>query len=166
MTDWATLVREQTPMLFQTAWRLLGHRQDTEDAVQDALLEAYRERDRSEVKNWGGFLRTAVTRRALDRLRRRRATTIVPEELASPVGDEPQTQVEARELAAWLQHAVAQLPARQAEVFSLRCFAEMSNAEIAAALNITTEAAAVALHKARESLSAMHNTRSGTSIRQ
>jgi RNA polymerase sigma factor (sigma-70 family) len=79
----------------------------------------------------------------------------LPEDLASPASDGPDQLAEARELADWLRNAVALLPARQAEVFSLRYFGELSNAEIAATLNITSEAVAMALHKARASLASM-----------
>ena len=37
MTDWDRIVREHGPMVFGTAWRILGHVADTEDvqAVND-----------------------------------------------------------------------------------------------------------------------------------
>ncbi len=143
-------------MAFQTAWRILGHPQDTEDAVQEALLEAFRLYSRGELRNWAGFLRTAVTCRSLDRLRQRRAVAPLPEELPSPVHQMPDQLAEAEELAQWLRTAIARLPPRQAEVFSLRYFGELSNPEIAAALNITSEAVAVTLHKARANLASLH----------
>jgi DNA-directed RNA polymerase specialized sigma24 family protein len=58
-------------MAFDTAWRLLGHAADTEDAVQEAFLEAFRLHGRQQVCNWGGLLQHLATRRAIDRLRRR-----------------------------------------------------------------------------------------------
>jgi RNA polymerase sigma-70 factor, ECF subfamily len=157
LTDWETLVRECAPMAFQTAWRILGHLQDTEDAVQEGLVEAFRAHRAGEVRNWGGLVRTAATSRALDRLRKRRTVEVLPENLASPANVGPDQLAEARELAQWLRNAVALLPARQAEVFSLRYFGELSNAEIAATLNITSEAVAMALFKARASLADMQS---------
>ena len=156
MTDWFSLVREHTPMAFKTAWRILGHLQDTEDVVQEALLEVFRAHHRGEVRNWGGFVRVAATCRALDRLRRRRPDETLPENVPSPGNESPDRMSEAKELAEWLRKAVAELAPRQAEVFSLSYFGELSNAEIAAALNITNEAVAVALHKARASIASKH----------
>jgi len=144
-------------MAFHTAWRILGHLQDTEDAVQEALLEALRLHRRGEIRNWPGFLRTAVTCRSLDRLRQRRAVAGLPENLPSAVHEQPDQIAEAAELAEWLRRAVALLPARQAEVFSLRYFGELSNAKIAEALKITSEAVAVSLHKARASIASLQN---------
>ena len=47
------------------------------------------------------------------------------------------------------------MPAREAKVFSLRYFGELTNPEIAAALEIPAGAVAVALHKARLHLQAL-----------
>ena len=71
---------------------------------------------------------------------------------SSPCSSQPECAAAERELAERLRAAVAQLPDRQASVFSLRYFGEMSNAEIAAALRISTDAVGVALHKARSRL--------------
>ena len=57
MVDWEAIVRTHGAMAFDTAWRLLGHAADTEDAVQDAFLEAFRLHGRQQVRNWGGLLR-------------------------------------------------------------------------------------------------------------
>ncbi|MBC7854184.1 MAG: sigma-70 family RNA polymerase sigma factor [Pirellulaceae bacterium] len=162
LTDWETLVRECTPMAFQTAWRILGHLQDTEDAVQEALVQAFRAHRRGEIRNWGGFVRTAITSRALDRLRQRRTADALPENLASPGNESPDRMAEMNELAQWLRSAVARLPARQAEVFSLHYFGELSHAEIAAELKITSEAVAMALHKARASIAAKQSQSTST----
>lgn len=120
--------------------------------VQEALLEALRAYRKENVRNWGGLLRQAATRRALDRLRKRRRT-LAFSEAASQAHDEfPDALVQARELATWLRAVLTQLSQRQAEVFSLRYFGEMTNPEIAATLRISVEAVAVALHKARASI--------------
>ena len=42
MTDWDRIVREHGPLVFGTAWRILGHVADTEDVVQEVFLQVYR----------------------------------------------------------------------------------------------------------------------------
>jgi len=139
-------------MAFETAWRILGQAQDAEDAVQEALLTAVRLCEDQGVGNWGGLLRRIVARRALDRLRTRRpAAPLVGEEQA-PAAEQPDRLAMDRELARQLRAAVARLPERQGEVFSLRFFGELSNGEIAATLEISLDAVGVALHKARQQL--------------
>jgi RNA polymerase sigma-70 factor (ECF subfamily) len=142
-------------MAFRTAWRLLGHAADTEDVVQEALMDAFRLHVGQTVQNWGALLRQLATRRAIDRLRKRRAAVLVPLgnlEVTAPESQQPESVAAERELAERLRWAIAELPDREASVFSLRYFGEMANDEIAQALGISTDAVGVALHKARKRL--------------
>ena len=151
MPPWESIIRTHGPMAFDTAWRLLGHTADAEDALQDALLDAHQFQSRQNVENWGGLLRRLVTRRAIDRLRTRRPAPSL-DFAAAATTDPPDSAVLERELATRLRAAIADLPDREATVFSLRHFAELTNAQVAAALDITPDAVAVALHKARAKL--------------
>jgi RNA polymerase sigma-70 factor (ECF subfamily) len=138
-------------MAFRTAWRILGHAADTEDVVQESLLEAFEVHNAQAVANWGGLLRRIATYRALDALRRRRPEPLDPAPLADP-GAPPDAAVIEHELHERLRAAIAGLPPREGEVFAMRYFGEMSNSEIAESLGIPTGAVAVALHKARGKL--------------
>jgi RNA polymerase sigma-70 factor (ECF subfamily) len=75
-------------------------------------------------------------------------------ELAKAVGHEPDpySRVEANELAERLRVAVCRLPRRQAEVFCLSCFDQMSGDEIAEQLGIRATAARMLLSRARRRL--------------
>ena len=155
--DWQSIVRTHGPMAFDTAWRLLGSTDDTEDVVQEAFLDALQLHRRQSVDNWGAILRHLATRRAIDRLRKRRGTGRLPSEMialesAAPESEQPEFVAVERELADRLRLAVGELPDREASVFSLRHFGEMSNADIAATLEISTDAVGMALYKARKKL--------------
>ena len=152
MESWSSIVRTHGPMAFDTAWRLLGHAADAEDVVQESLLEAFQLHGRQTVNNWGGLLRQLATRRAIDRLRKRRPTETLSQELTIPQSDQPEPAVIERELASRLRLAIAELPDREASVFSLRYFGELNNSAIAQVLGISTDAVGVALHKARAKL--------------
>jgi DNA-directed RNA polymerase specialized sigma24 family protein len=90
-------------LAFDVAWRLLGHAADTEDVVQEALLDAFRLRSRQPVDQWGALVRHLATRRAIDRLRKRRAAIVVPlgtfeamapeSEFVRPVVEQPDRRV-------------------------------------------------------------------------
>lgn len=157
MADWPSIVREHGPMAFETAWRILGHAGDAEDAVQEAFLAALRLYAAGPVDNWGGLMRRLASRRALDLLRRRRAAPPgrTPDDWPASSSSQPDVAAVAAEAAERLRDALAALPDREAEVFSLRYFGDLSNPQIAAALDITPGAAAVALHKARARLEAV-----------
>jgi RNA polymerase sigma-70 factor (ECF subfamily) len=139
-------------MAFDTAWRLLGNSADADDAVQEAFLDAFKLYAKQPVDNWGGLLRRLATRRAIDRLRSRRAVSAIENEPAAGRADEPESAAIEAELAARLRRAVGELPDREATVFSLRYFGEMSNPMIAETLGITLDAVGMALHKARAKL--------------
>jgi RNA polymerase sigma-70 factor, ECF subfamily len=153
--DWESIVRIHAPLAFDAAWRLLGHAADTEDVVQEALLDAFRLHARQPVGNWGALLRHLATRRAIDRLRKRRRSALLPLEsfdLPAPESEQPESVAAERELAARLRWAIAEISDREASVFSLRYFGELNNGEIARTLGISTDAVGVALHKARKKL--------------
>src|SRR6202521_6390684 len=66
------VVSRYLPMFYKRALRFLGNAPDAEDAVQDALLSAYRHlgqfRGQAQLSTW---LMTIVTNAALMKLRRR-----------------------------------------------------------------------------------------------
>ncbi len=155
MTDWDRIVREHGPMVFGTAWRILGHAADAEDVVQDVFLEAFRLRAAQEVRHWGGLLRRLASCRALDRLRQRKRTVALDGLALVSEDDEPSSVAIGHELSERLRHALAGLPRREATVFCLRYFDDLSNQRIAEVLSITAGAVAVALHKARAKLEAL-----------
>jgi RNA polymerase sigma-70 factor (ECF subfamily) len=153
--DWESIVRIHTPLAFDVVWRLLGHADDTEDVVQEALLDAFRLRAGQPVDNWGALVRQLATRRAIDRLRKRRTAALPSLEtfdVAAPESEQPESVAVERELADRLRWAIAELSDREASVFSLRYFGELRNDEIARTLGISTGAVGVALHKARNRL--------------
>jgi RNA polymerase sigma factor (sigma-70 family) len=75
--------------------------------------------------------------------------------MPAPPSSHPEATAVAAERATLLRRTLAQLSRREAEVFSLRYFGELSNPDIADMLGITTGAVKVALHKARTRLQAV-----------
>ena len=150
--DWNAIVRDHGPAVFRSAWRILGQHADTEDVTQEVFLEAYRLHRRQSVRNWGALLRRLAVCRALDRVRRRRPSLSLdglslPATNASPVLEAVATELEER-----LPEAISRLPEREGEVFCLRYFEDLSNDQIADALDVHSGAVAAALHKARAKL--------------
>ena len=135
MTDWNRIVREHGPLVFGTAWRILGHAADTEDVVQEVFLEVHRIGQSQPVRHWPALLRRVAACRALDRLRQRRAAVSLDGLVLFAPGDDPEEVAVGRELAERLRQAVAQLPEREGAVFCLRYFEELSYQQIAETLN-------------------------------
>jgi RNA polymerase sigma-70 factor (ECF subfamily) len=157
--DWPAIVNCHTALVVGSVRRIVGNNHDAEDVVQDVFLEAYRTSQKTEIRNWPGFLRRVAARRAIDRLRMRctRPLVMLTTEAVEVADSSPQPHLNAAacELAERLRHAITLLPRRQAEVFSMRCFEEMTYEQIADALGMSSNAVGTALHKARSRLQAL-----------
>ena len=125
--------------------------------VQEVFLEAFQLRQKQAVGNWAGLLRMVATRRALDRLRRRRKTEPLDGMECARADSSPHDAAVASELADRLREAIGQLPDGQAAVFSLRYFDELSYEQIAETLGIEPSAVGMSLHKARAKLHTLLN---------
>lgn len=152
MTDWDRLVREHGPTVYGAAWRVLGQAADAEDVVQEVFIEADRIRQTRRVRHWGALLRRLATCRSIDRLRQRKTTQPLDGLLLADPAEPPEEVAIEHELADRLRGAIAQLPEREASVFCLRYFQDLSNRDIADTLQVRPGAVAVALHKARAKL--------------
>jgi RNA polymerase sigma-70 factor, ECF subfamily len=152
LTDWDRIVREHGPIVFATAWRILGHAADAEDVAQEVFLQAHQMQQVEAVRCWEALLRRLAACRALDRLRQRKANVSIDGLALANSSDNPEAVAIERELSARLRLAVAQLPRREAAVFCLRYFEDLSYDQIAETLSIRVGAVATALHKARARL--------------
>jgi RNA polymerase sigma-70 factor (ECF subfamily) len=156
MVDWQAILARDGPAVWRTAYRVLGNRADADECFQEAFLGALAVSQREPVEHWRGLLQRLATARAVDRLRersRRRAREEVAD-LDAVGGHEPppSRQAEDAELSDRLREALADLPAKQAEVFCLHGLESWSYQEIARHLAITVDAVGVLLYRARRRL--------------
>ena len=157
MTDWEAVVRQYEGIVQRTVQRLVGNHADAWDCVQETFLEAVRIDRRKPVRNWPGLLRHLATTRALDLLRvrsRHRARCNPEADPAEVIGREPNPsgRAQASELADRLRAALGQLSSRQADVFCLTCFEQMTAEEIAERLRVKPTAVRMLLCRARARL--------------
>jgi RNA polymerase sigma-70 factor (ECF subfamily) len=155
VNDWDRLVRTHGPAVFGLAWRILGQAADAEDVVQDVFLQVHLLQRTLKVRCWPAFLRRLTTCRALDRLRQRRSAVPLDGLALYSNEDEPDAALLEKELAQRLRDSLSQLPPREASVFCLRYFEDLSYQQIADALQIQVGAVSAALHKARGRLEAL-----------
>ncbi len=130
--------------------RMLGDRQEAEDACQDAFLRAHRALARlGPGANSRAWLYRIATRSALNALRRRsrraaRAADVDPDALPANPGPTP----EQREQLLALHRAVDRLPPRQRAALMLRQFQGLGYAEVAATLGGTEQSARANVYQA------------------
>ena len=152
------LVRSTYRDTFALAYRLTGNRDDAGDVVQDAYVRAYRAirrfRGDSSFSTWMYRITSNCASTHLSRRTRQRT-----EELSNdaPMVDlrpeqDPSLRAEAAVLRHHIDRAVRSLPERLRQVVVLRDLHDLSHSEIAAELGITTSAAKVRLHRARQRL--------------
>jgi len=96
-----------------------------------------------------------ATVRSIDRLRRDQGRPeSLPSTDVSPLATQrPDQELVAAELATWLRGEIRMLPDRQAAIFSLAYFEQLSRNEIATALEVSPETVSTTLYKARKKLS-------------
>lgn len=151
-----TLTARHAPRVFRLARRMLGDGTEAEDVTQEAMLRLWRQ-----APDWqegrgalGTWLYRVTANLCLDRLRRRRETSIdaVPEVADAAPG--PLRRIEAADRAAALAAALGRLPDRQRLAVVLRHLEERGNPEIAAVLDTSVEAVESLLARARRALAA------------
>ena len=117
------IVRRHRDRLWAVALKTTGDPEDAADALQDALISAYRRasqfRGDSQVTTW---LHRIVVNACLDRMRRRSTRPTVPlpveEETGIPLPD-PEDRIARRELQIDIAAALAELPEDQREAVAL-----------------------------------------------
>lgn len=155
--EWPAIVRDHGPIVWKTAYRLLGRDADAADCFQETFLSAMEVAGRQNVENWPGLLQRLATARALDQLRRRmreaqrRASDVTWEQMEAS-GRGPAEVAQDNELGDRLRAALCELAPQQGAVFCLRCLSELSYGEIASELEISIDAVGVTLHRARARL--------------
>ncbi len=157
---WAEFVATHASAVLAAAMRVVANSADADEVAQEVFVEVFRSGRFTELGGQvAGLLRTMATRRAIDCLRRRKSTialeaTDIEARTRRPGGFEPHEHLVAAELELRLRQALTTLPPREAEVFCLVYFEDLSQPQIAQMLEISPGAVAKALSMARQRLSA------------
>lgn len=154
-----SLVEAHGEELYGYLWRLTSDETDANDCLQDTFLRALRAyprvRDFSHLRAWLYKIATNTARTHLSRdHRRQRNSTPLLEPIAS--GEKGiDVQVAERTQLAAIKTAVMALPNQQRAALIMRKYQELEYGEIAAALDITEEAARANVYQALKKLRAM-----------
>jgi len=154
------LVVTHMPQVWATVWRILRHREDTEDVVQEVFVSAHRAlpgfRGDSKLSTW---LHQIAVSRALNHVGRseeklRRASdTFDPQVSDGPVAiGTPLRALEAKELMRRLADCLAKLPGPWRAVIALRDAEGKSYEQIAETLQVELGTVRSRLARARSSL--------------
>lgn len=163
--DFDGVASRYSPVLFRMALRRLRNVEDAEDAVQDALLSAYKHigqfEGRSQLSSW---LTRIVINTAGMKLRKRGRQELVsidqaPEDGETTVaieladaGPNPESICARTEMDEMVRRALAQLTPKLRVTFQLRAVAGYSTKETAETLGITTNTAKSRVRRARAAI--------------
>lgn len=152
------LAHEHKDAVYRQMMRVCGNREDAEDVLIEALLNAYTHldqlRDSQAFRAW----LAQIARRVCWNLKKREALLPLLQLSAHereageiPSGQPPaDAQLAAREMKATFAQALDSLPPEYRAVYELRDVAEMPGPEAAETLGISLEALKSRLHRARE----------------
>ncbi|MEU6082761.1 sigma-70 family RNA polymerase sigma factor [Streptomyces sp. NPDC047108] len=148
--DFGAFFERTFPGMLARAFVLCGHRQDAEDAVQEAYAEAFRRWDRLRAYDAPDAWVLRIVRQRLAAVSRRRARrrTVELDSVPHPPAAAVERTVEARAVLT----ALAALPQRQRTVVVLHCLQGMSQEAVAEELGLSRGGVAASLFKGRKRL--------------
>ena len=155
------LARRYTNIVYRVLYKILRHDEDTQDALQDTFVSAYRAlpRFRKDAK-FSTWIYRIATNAALMKARARRTNLV---SLDHPTEDEdargawelpdgsatPDQDILSDETRRVMEDAIQALPPEQRAAFVLHDIQELSSAQTAEAMGITVSAVNSRLHRAR-----------------
>lgn len=115
--------------MFNTCYRMMNHREDAEDILQDSFSDAFRKLDTFVYySTFGAWLKRIVLNNCINELKRRKLDLKFCEEIPSPVVHEV---VEAKLSVDQIKKAMMQLPNGSRIIFSLYLLEGYDHREIA-----------------------------------
>ena len=152
--DFERLIAPVQVSMTRCVWRIVRDETETEDVVQEVLLQVWRQFDRVQAHpNPSAYLLRLSAHRALDHLRRRRArlSTLdrlgeVPREASSDPRQQLSRDEHRRQIVAFL----ANLPPREAEAIALHALEDLNPDEIATAMGCRPATVRVLISRARQ----------------
>jgi RNA polymerase sigma-70 factor (ECF subfamily) len=140
-----TLIEKHWKKVFNFCWRLLGNREDAEEATQRTFIAAFRNikkfRGDSSFKTW--LFSIALNECRMSRRRNHPAGALPASANDVENTENPEDEFYDKERAALLRNALGRLPLKQRAVITLRINEELTFREIADALQCSVNSAKV-----------------------
>ena len=148
------LVAKYSPIVSNTATRILRDSQSAQDIHQEVFLEIWRRWHKFNGQtNWDAYIYKVTIRKAIRLAKLQRARTSLSEQQEHQAANiEPDEKLRALELHKKLAACIAKLPKRQAQVFILSKMESLKAEKIAETLNCSKETVRVHLHRALKKL--------------
>ena len=152
------LFNQHHDRIFRTAYRVTGSAEDAEDVLQTIFLRVARGQESAmAADNPEAYFARAAINASLDLIRsRKRARAVAMDDVVNSASvasfvskANPAADQEDRELRKLVREAVSKLGNTAGQMFALRYFEGLGNAEIAGVMNTSALVVGVTLHRAR-----------------
>ncbi|WP_288142832.1 RNA polymerase sigma factor [Mesorhizobium sp.] len=152
-----TIIKMHNQRLYRIARSVVRNDSEAEDIVQEAYVRAFAQlgdfRGESSLATW---LSRIVINEALGRLRKRRRTVAMPQNLQAEIikfplnpSDDPERMMAQRQILELVERATDRLPDVYRTVFVARVIEGLSTDETAELLDVRPETVKTRLHRAR-----------------
>ncbi|MCE5272454.1 sigma-70 family RNA polymerase sigma factor [bacterium] len=172
-TDFSTLVNMYQQKVYNHAYRMLGNREESEDATQDIFLRVYGSlktfRGEAKLSSWVFKITANV---CISRMRRKQlpsASLDAPlagedrslAELVADESDNPETICSANEMGSIVREQLRRLKPEWAQAIGLHYFGGLSYEEVAEALEIPRDTVATYIRRGKIQLAGLIESRIG-----
>ncbi|MFP4369743.1 MAG: RNA polymerase sigma factor [Bacteroidota bacterium] len=153
-SDFMSVLMPIKDKLFRFALRLLGDREEAEDALQDVLAKLWQKRDKLEqYQNPEAAAMTAMRNHCIDMIRKRKMQKLeLKEEILPEASDSPAKQTELNDAVNAVNEIIARLPEQQKMVIHLRDIEGLEFKEISNVTGLTENNIRVHLSRARKKI--------------
>lgn len=150
----ATLMHRHMHVPFAASRRILGDATEAEDVAQDAIVRLWQQGEDllSKPLNVPAWLRRVAVNLSIDRLRAGKRLDVRDDLPEMPVAPRQLRSLERADAAGRLQASLDELPDRQRVALTLFHIEEMSQRDVAEAMDITEDALESLLRRARKNL--------------
>ena len=160
----AELVDMYKGKLFHLAFRMLGNKQEAEDAVQDAFMRMYEHLGRYDSQHkFSTWIYRIATNLCIDRLRRRKSSYSLDADFSEGDGMDgysllksaeplPEQQLVLSERQQIIAKAMDALPAKYKSAMALKYYQDLSLQEISDILHIPVSTVKTRIHRGRDYL--------------
>ncbi|MDE5607919.1 MAG: RNA polymerase sigma factor [Muribaculaceae bacterium] len=138
--------------LYLLALRILGDRDEAQDAVQDLYMRLWEKRDTIEINDsLSGFLSMSMRNHCVSQLRSRKQSVDLDQALQTS-GEDLSAAIESRDRMSYLVKFIETLPPTQREALMMRDLQGCEMSEIEDVLKISSSNARTILSRARTAL--------------
>lgn len=150
--------------IYQVSYRMMGNRSEAEDVGQETFLRVYANLSRyDQSQKFSTWIYRIATNLCIDRLRKRRMTFSLDQEVAGTEGLDlysqtpvqqktPEAEVVTLEIQREVQIAMDQLPAKYKSIMILRYIEDLSLQEVSEIVSLPVTTIKTRIHRGRETL--------------